>query len=90
MFIHLGEDVVIRSSDVVTILDRQLLTTSEVTNEFIDRYKKDGLVVDISGDTAKSIVVTTDTVYLSPLSSITLKRRAQMTAEFEPLEEVEN
>ncbi|RBW69154.1 extracellular matrix regulator RemB [Bacillus taeanensis] len=90
MFIHLGEDVVIRSSDVVTILDRQLLTTSEVTNEFIDRYKKDGLVVDISGDIAKSIVVTTDTIYLSPLSSITLKRRAQMVAGFEPLEDVEN
>ncbi|TLS35123.1 extracellular matrix regulator RemB [Pseudalkalibacillus caeni] len=83
MFIHLGEDVVVRSRDVVAIIDRQILETSEITNEFLARHQKDGLVVDIGKDLTKSIVVTTDTIYLSPLSSVTLKRRARMVSDFD-------
>lgn len=76
VFIHLGEDVVVQSRDVVGIFDWQVMEEAEITSEFLYRHQKDKLVEDIGGDLTKSIVITTDTVYLSPLSSLTLKRRA--------------
>jgi extracellular matrix regulatory protein B len=74
MFIHLGENIVVRSLDVIAILDWQLLKESEIANEFIDKNYKNNLE-KASGE-AKSIVITVDQIYFSPLSSNTLKKRA--------------
>ncbi|MEH7237910.1 extracellular matrix regulator RemB [Bacillus sp. JJ1562] len=87
MFIHLGENVMVRSSDVITILDRQLLKSSSIVNEFLDVQKD--RVVELSNGNTKSVVVTVDKVYFSPLSSSTLKKRSQHVSDFESiLEEV--
>ncbi|MDX8363274.1 MULTISPECIES: extracellular matrix regulator RemB [Bacillaceae] len=82
MFIHLGEDLIIRNSDIIAILDRQLLTSSPIIVEFIKAHKSD--TVQLSGET-KSVVVTVDKVYFSPLSSNTLKKRAQMGSELDSI-----
>lgn len=81
MFIHLGENVIVRSSDVIAILDRQLLKSSSIVNEFLDVQKN--RVVELANGNTKSVVVTVDKVYYSPLSSSTLKRRAQHVSELE-------
>ncbi|MFT4416915.1 extracellular matrix regulator RemB [Fredinandcohnia humi] len=81
MFIHLGDNVIVRTSDVVTILDRQLLKSSSIVNEFLDKQK--GRIVELANGNTKSVVVTVDKVYFSPLSSSTLKRRAQLVSELE-------
>lgn len=73
LFIHLGEDVVIRANDVVAILEWH---PSDEIYEYIEHFKDEKKLVDISDNGTKSIVVTTDYLYLSPLSSLTLKRRA--------------
>ena len=73
LYIHLGEDVVIRSSDVVAILEWQ---SSDEIYEYIEHFKEEDKLVDISDNDTKSLVVTTKMLYLSPLSSLTLKRRA--------------
>lgn len=86
MFIHLGEDVVIRAEDVVAIIDRQLLSIAAV-QEFLEGQKKGNNVVDISGNDVKSVVVTVDHIYYSPLSSLTLKRRATEIIEMDLIEE---
>ncbi|TDQ38336.1 extracellular matrix regulator RemB [Aureibacillus halotolerans] len=78
MFIHIGEDVVVRSEDVVAILDRVLLDSSLITQEFINETQKDRLVFDLAEGMTKSIVVMKEAVYFSPLSSVTLKKRADM------------
>ncbi|MCC3359339.1 extracellular matrix regulator RemB [Bacillus sp. REN16] len=83
MFIHLGDNVMVRSSDVITILDRQLLKSSSIVNEFLD-VKKDR-VVELSNGNTKSVVVTVDKVYYSPLSSSTLKKRSQHVSDFESI-----
>mgnify|MGYP003816578223 FL=1 len=87
MFIHLGEDVVIHSDEVIAILDWRIIEKSEIMAAFIDRYKEDGKVIDIGKKFTKSIVITTETVYVSPLSSLTLKRRANVVADLEQIEE---
>ncbi|PWA12070.1 DUF370 domain-containing protein [Pueribacillus theae] len=86
MFIHLGEDVVIRANDVVAILDWQL---SDNLNDCVKRFKEKEKLVDIGKNLTKSIVVTNDTLYLSPLSSLTLKRRAQASIESQFAEYIE-
>ena len=73
----------VRSSDVITILDRQLLKSSSIVNEFLD-VKKDR-VVELSNGNTKSVVVTVDKVYYSPLSSSTLKKRSQHVSDFESI-----
>lgn len=77
----------VRSSDVITILDRQLLKSSSIVNEFLDVQKD--RVVELSNGNTKSVVVTVDNVYFSPLSSSTLKKRSQQVSDFETiLEEI--
>ncbi|WP_449538440.1 extracellular matrix regulator RemB [Ferdinandcohnia sp. Marseille-Q9671] len=83
----MGDNVMVRSSDVITILDRQLLKSSSIVNEFLDVQKD--RVVELSNGKTKSVVVTVDKVYFSPLSSSTLKKRSQYVSDFETiLEEI--
>ncbi|WP_438823862.1 extracellular matrix regulator RemB, partial [Bacillus sp. JJ1566] len=35
----MGDNVMVRSSDVITILDRQLLKSSSIVNEFLEVQK---------------------------------------------------
>ncbi|MGO4889012.1 extracellular matrix regulator RemB [Anaerobacillus sp. MEB173] len=83
MFIHLGGDTVIRSKDVIAILDGQSKDSSSISKEFLQQYETDNSVITISKELSKSIVITTDAIYLSPISSITLKRRAHVVTEFD-------
>lgn len=73
----------VRSSDVITILDRQLLKSSSIVNEFLDVQKD--RVVELSNGNTKSVVVTVDNIYFSPLSSSTLKKRSQHVSDFETI-----
>ncbi len=81
MYIHLGEEIVIRSKDIVAIIDRHLLQSSTIINEFVSGQQKQSRVVEVTEGDIKSIVVTKDNIYLSPLSSATLKRRTEATGE---------
>ncbi|WP_070119980.1 extracellular matrix regulator RemB [Bacillus marinisedimentorum] len=81
MYIHLGEEIVIRSKDIVAIIDRHLLQSSTIINEFITGQQKKRQVVEVTEGDIKSIVVTKEKIYLSSLSSATLKRRAETTGE---------
>ncbi|MCT8136312.1 DUF370 domain-containing protein [Anaerobacillus sp. CMMVII] len=85
MFIHLGGDTVIRSKDVIAILDRQVKETSETTVEFLEFYQKEKKVEEIAKDMTKSIVITNEKVYLSPISSSTLKRRALFVTDIDEI-----
>ncbi|MBE4907923.1 DUF370 domain-containing protein [Bacillus luteolus] len=87
MFIHLGENVIVRSCDVITILDRQLLKSSSIVNEFLDIQKHQ--IVELANGDTKSVVITADKIYFSPLSTSTLKKRAQHVNELEKVFEEE-
>lgn len=73
--LHLGENVVIPHSKVVAILDIESLGDSEANLEFLQTAKEEGFVRNITKK-AKSLVITTENImYLSPISSVTLKSR---------------
>ncbi|WP_017725791.1 extracellular matrix regulator RemB [Halalkalibacterium ligniniphilum] len=83
MFIHLGGDTVIRSKDVIAILNSDMKDSSGITKHFLEQHEKGRQIINISSDLMKSIVVTQTKIYYSPISSVTLKRRAQAVSELE-------
>ncbi|MFY4776223.1 extracellular matrix regulator RemB [Metabacillus sp. RGM 3146] len=75
MYIHLGDNFVVPSKDVVMILDYSTSKTSPIVMEYLEKQKTD--MSELSRTDAKSIVVTVNKIYFSSLASGTLKKRAQ-------------
>jgi extracellular matrix regulatory protein B len=76
MFIHLGGDTVVRSKDVIAILDYHMKQSSKITRQFLQEAEQTGRIILLGNEQSKSFVITKDKVYCSPISSLTLKRRA--------------
>ncbi len=79
MYLHLGQETVVRTDTVVGIFDTDNATLSRHTRDFLTAAEKAGRVVSITCELPKSFVVCTDgekqTIYLSQLSSATLRKR---------------
>lgn len=76
MYIHLGGEKIIRSSELVGIFDISIEKTSKISKQFVTHAQQDKVVELIGEEDPKSIVVTESIVYYSPISSATLKKRA--------------
>ncbi|MFA5881950.1 MAG: DUF370 domain-containing protein [Eubacteriales bacterium] len=77
MFIHLGGDVVVSKDEVITILNNQLLKKNEINKEFMELAEEDGFLSLITEKAnAKALIITSKRVYMSPISSMTLKKRS--------------
>lgn len=74
MYIHIGEDLNIRAKDIIAILDKESVHSSEFITEFINFHKEK--IINLSKKNFKSIVITNEYVYLSPIASGTLKKRS--------------
>jgi hypothetical protein len=74
MYIHIGEDINIRATDIISILDKESANNSPLVEEFISHRKEK--VINLSKNPFKSVIITYDNVYLSPISSGTLKKRS--------------
>lgn len=77
MFVHLGGDTVIAVRKVVAICDLEMARQARCNEEFLRTLKDRGRVIDISEGKEKSFVVTDDGVYISQISALTLKKRAE-------------
>ena len=81
MYLHLGQNTVVDTEQLLGVFDLDNSTVSKHTRDFLARAQKEGRVVNVSMDLPKSFVVCRDkegeTVYLSQLSSATLLRRSQ-------------
>lgn len=74
MYIHIGGDSVVYARDVVAILDVRTVSAADSTKDFLQK----SAMVSNSETEVKSFVVTLEKVYGSPISSLTLKRRANL------------
>ncbi|KON85922.1 hypothetical protein AF332_03260 [Sporosarcina globispora] len=74
MYIHIGEDVLVRARDIVAIIDKEKALASEYAEERKERLEDS--VVNLAKGSYKSVVITTEKIYFSPLSSGTLKKRS--------------
>lgn len=77
MFIHLGGDVIVPKEEIVCIMNWSLLAKSQTTREFMQLAEDDEFIARISDKgREKSFIITTGKIYLSPISSVTLKKRS--------------
>lgn len=75
MFLHLGAQVSIFDEDIIAILSMDTLDRSELTIEFLNFQKAKGRVLSVDRRKPKSVVITPQNIYLSPISVSTLRRR---------------
>lgn len=66
----------VSSKDVIAIFDTRLADQSTSTQEFLKVADEEGFVIVIDKNESKSFVVTSKNVFYSPISSLTLKKRA--------------
>ncbi len=80
MYLHLGQDTVVRTDDIVGIFDLENTSVSKITKKFLASSEKKGWVVNVSYELPKSFVICTSgkntVVYITQISSTTLRKRA--------------
>lgn len=65
----------IEEEEIVTILDQYPIYKNKNNKKVLDNHQHAGLVVDLGEQSTKSVIITENTLYLSPFSPSTLKRR---------------
>ena len=75
MYIHVGEDVLVQSNEIIAILDKASVQDSPIIQEFLQ--SRINVTINLSKGEFKSIIITNHQVYLSPLSSSTLSKRTK-------------
>jgi regulator of extracellular matrix RemA (YlzA/DUF370 family) len=75
LFIHIGNGNVIREKDVIALVDYQLISSSVIMEQMISEARKQDKMVGCDEE-VKSVMITSDIVYYSPLSVSALKKRA--------------
>lgn len=80
MFIHLGKDYTVNSKNIVAIFDIENTSFSKITREFLVDMSKKDRVIYVNEDLPKSFILVKENkdnyIYVSSLSSSTLKKRA--------------
>ena len=82
MFIHLGNDVVVNSKNIIGIFDIENTTTGKNTSKILEKATKEKRVVTVSFEMPKSFVVCMEKgkeiIYISQISVATLRKRAMI------------
>lgn len=83
MFLHLGQDTIIQTDEIIGIFDLDTTTVAKPTRDFLATMQKANKVVTVSYELPKSFVLVQDkktkekTMYISPISSTTLLKRSR-------------
>lgn len=80
MYLHLGQNVMVRNQDVIGVFDLDNTTWSFRTRRFLERAEQEGRVIAVGDDLPRSFVLIDDgsgtqTVYITALSSAALSAR---------------
>lgn len=81
MYLHLGQDTVVCTENIVAMFDIDACTVSKKTRDFLSFAEKQGQVVNVSFELPKSFVICENngkrTVYISQISTKTLLSRTK-------------
>ena len=85
MFLHLGQDKVVKTDDIVGIFDLDSTTVYKTTRDFLAKAEKEGRVINVAADLPKTFVLTNEEnktrIYISGISAQTLQKKAVEFAE---------
>lgn len=87
MYLHLGADISVNKKYVVAIFDLDNTSTSKITQEYFKKVTNEGRVINVSEeDLPRSFVLVEEKgeekLYISPISSQTLSKRANIKIDF--------
>lgn len=86
MYIHLGQDTVVKKSDIIGIFDLDTATVSKRTRDYLAKAEKAGKVINVSTELPKSFIVcqkgNSQIIYISQISSATLLKRNESGIEY--------
>lgn len=81
MYIHIGGDVSLLKKNIIGFFDMDNTTVSKITRQFLQNGEVNGRVVNVSDELPRSFVVEKKgeetKIYISPISSATLQKRAE-------------
>ena len=79
MYLHLGQEVLIKKTDIIGIFDLDKATVSKRTRTFLTAKEKEGCVINVATDLPKSFILCKKeektVVYISQISAQTLLKR---------------
>ncbi|MCR4925956.1 MAG: DUF370 domain-containing protein [Clostridiales bacterium] len=83
MYLHLGQDTVVSSNDIIGIFDIENTTVSKPTRDFLAKAEKNGEVFNVSYELPKSFVLCRKkdggrVIYISQISCSTLLKRTNL------------
>ncbi|MCD7723874.1 MAG: DUF370 domain-containing protein [Clostridiales bacterium] len=78
MYLHIGEAAVIESKNIIGIFDMDTSTVNKATRNFLSAGEKNKKVVYVNYDLPKSFILTDEKIYVSPLNTATLLKRAKL------------
>ncbi|MEA4900249.1 extracellular matrix regulator RemB [Desulfitobacterium sp.] len=77
MFLHLGGDILVSQKKVIAILNLETAINNISSENFLKQIRKNENIYSISeSGKEKSLIITTEGNYLSPISSTTLLKRS--------------
>lgn len=77
MYINIGEEYVLKEKDIIAVFDMDKATVGKITRDYLNAAQKNGKIIYTGYDLPKSFIVTKDKVYISPLNTATVLKRAQ-------------
>ena len=77
MYLHVGSDYMVKNSEIIAVFNLHYPDT-DIYDEFMKKNRQNYKIVDATGgEGCYSFVLTEDTIYLSSISSFTLKKRVE-------------
>lgn len=84
MYLHLGQNTVVRDREIIGIFDLDITSQSPRTRRYLNTAERRGEVVAVTQELPKSFVVTgrrgRQRVFISQLSTATLLRRSDLSS----------
>ncbi len=77
MYVFLGNDVSVPADDIIAVLDIEKTTVVKAVNDFLSNCQKKGKIYYVTLDMPKSFIICRNTVYVSPISTATIKKRCR-------------
>lgn len=82
MYLHIGDDIIIKKSEIVGIFELDGKITTDETKKYLNAAQKEGRLVSATADLPKSFVICKsggrETVYLSHISVSSLTKRCDL------------
>ena len=83
MYLHLGEDTIVKTKDIIGIFDMDTTTVMKSSRNFLNIAEKENRTITVSFELPKSFIVLKKAkdkkplIYISQLSSSTLENRSK-------------